>query len=191
MPEVMGDNVQVGGVHADRLRSLVERIERPQGMRAGRLPVDRFIEKVSIGTRGCLEWTGSLSPQGYGWFSWNSKATLAHRWIYEAAHGPIPAKLVIDHLCRNRKCVNPAHLEAVPMAENTRRGLLHDLQRAKAKKQTHCKRGHPLFGENVSTNDKGNRCCKACRKMKGAEWKQLNRGRVNELQRLRRAGGCA
>jgi hypothetical protein len=183
MPD-MGHN---SGIAIDRLRGIVCGVERPKNMRRGVSPSARFLAKICEMPAGCVEWTGSKSQVGYGWFSWNSKAVLAHRWIYEAAYGPIPADRVIDHLCRNRACVNISHLECVSMAENTRRGTLHDLQRAKAKQQTHCKRGHPLFGENVSVNALGHRCCKTCRKAKAAEWKIFNQTRVNELQLLRRA----
>ena len=176
-----------GGIAADRLRSLVDRIDHPPGMCRGLLPSVRFLAKVRETPAGCTEWIGSKSQAGYGWFSWNSKAVLAHRWIYEAAHGPIPTDRVIDHLCRNRACVNISHLECVSMAENTRRGTLHDLQRAKAKRQTHCKRGHELFGENVIVNAASHRSCKTCQRAKSDAWRILNRARVNELQRHRRA----
>jgi hypothetical protein len=164
------------------------RLSEPERVtRKLRHPVDRFLEKIAPSDSGCLEWQGSKSPQGYGWFSWNSKPTLAHRWSYEAVMGAIPAGMVIDHLCRNRCCVNPFHLECVSMAENTARGILHDLQRANAKQKTHCLRGHPLFGENLRTDAKGHRMCIACQRMKADEWRRNHRDRVNFLQQQRRA----
>jgi hypothetical protein len=155
--------------------------------RKTRDPIERFLEKVASGGAGCLEWQGSKSPQGYGWFSWNSKATLAHRWVYEAVRSRIPNGMVIDHLCRNRCCVNPFHLECVSMGENTARGILHDVQRAKAKQMTHCKRGHPLFGANLGVNSSGTRKCKTCHAMTADKWRRNNRDRVNFLQQQRRA----
>lgn len=67
----------------------------------------------------CWRWTGRIDWKGYGWLS----ADPAHRLTYEAAVGPIPAGLVIDHLCRNPWCVNPAHLEPVTQKENVHRGI--------------------------------------------------------------------
>lgn len=152
-------------------------------------PVARFVAKAQQVPSGCIEWTGSRSPAGYGWFSWNSGNVLAHRWVFEALYGAIPNEGVIDHLCRNRCCVNPLHLECVSMGENTRRGVLHDTQRAKAKRQTLCKRGHPLFGENVLVNAKGNRSCKICQRAAAEAWRIQNRSRVNAKQQERRQGG--
>ena len=59
----------------------------------------------------CWLWLGSLDTAGYGQFRINRKLYLVHRLLYEATHGPIPAGLELDHLCRIRSCVNPAHLE--------------------------------------------------------------------------------
>lgn len=150
-------------------------------------PVSRFVQKTKVCSGGCIEWTGGITPQGYGLFSWGSKPTLAHRWAYEAARGTIPAGLVIDHLCRNRACVNPDHLECVAMAENTRRGILLQVIKTKAKQQTHCKRGHPLFGPNVRMTADDHRECRTCQRAAATEWKIRNRDRVNQRQRARRA----
>ena len=79
---------------------------------------------------------------------------LAHRVAYELQVGPIPVGLQLDHLCRVRSCVNPAHLEPVTSAENTRRGL-------RAMK-THCPQGHPYAGENLLIRPTGQRRCRTC-----------------------------
>jgi hypothetical protein len=71
---------------------------------------------------GCWEWQGSRNNKGYGQQWENGKFVFAHRWAYEQAKGPIPNGLSIDHLCGNRACVNPDHLEAVDHATNCRRG---------------------------------------------------------------------
>lgn len=98
--------------------------------------LDRFLRHVSIEPNGCWSWTGYRQPSGYAQFalSWRpSVGVMAHRAAYEHFVGDIPEGLVIDHLCRNRSCVNPTHLEPVTQADNVRRGancresgLFHD-----------------------------------------------------------------
>ena len=68
----------------------------------------------------CIEWTGTIGADGYG-KKWNNKKrnwVQAHRWVYEQSVGPIPDGLMIRHLCHNKKCVNPDHLEPGTMKEN-------------------------------------------------------------------------
>lgn len=96
---------------------------------------------------GCWIWTGSCTSSGYGQFPIGAKKKYkAHRWGYELLVGPIPEGLVLDHLCRNIKCVNPEHLEPVTQAENLARGANRwVLQRRSGK----CMRGHDLTDDNV------------------------------------------
>lgn len=80
----------------------------------------RFFSSVQISD--CWEWTSGRLARGYGKFrSDGGRAVLAHRWAYEHLVGPIPAGLVLDHLCMNTCCVNPDHLEAVTQAVNVQR----------------------------------------------------------------------
>lgn len=88
---------------------------------------DRFWARVQTSDGGeCWPWTGSKQQGGYGSVSvrvdGRVTSTPAHRMAYTLAKGPIPAGLTIDHLCRNRACCNPAHLEAVTIGENVDRG---------------------------------------------------------------------
>ena len=143
----------------------------------------RILANIRV-ERDCWVWTGRVSGKGYG-RAWNGKRDgWVHRYVYELTKGEIPNGYHIDHLCRNIVCVNPAHLEAVTPAENSRRSTNPEVTRARHKAQTHCKRGHPLFGENLRVRN-GLRCCVACSKMHTAAYRAKNREAVLERDRER------
>lgn len=119
----------------------------------------RFWEKVSKGD-GCWVWTGYIGENGYGRFSVGGRLVNSHRWAYEEAHGPVDPLLVIDHLCRVRECVNPAHLEPVTQQENAARG-----QRAEGRDKA-CRNGHPRTPENVHVRQDGSRYCSECKRQR-------------------------
>lgn len=122
-------------------------------------------ESIAMRTRregDCLVWTGALYPNGYGMISTKGKNTRVHRYAWERENGPIPDGLVIDHLCRNRKCVSPDHLEVVTQAENVRRGEAGHHMRQKSKAIDSCPRGHAYTPENTRINRAGARVCRTC-----------------------------
>ncbi len=115
-------------------------------------------------TDACIPWPLHISSNGYGMKtdrSMKSRVTTAHRWVYQKLVGDIPEGLAIDHLCRNRACVNPRHLEPVTPAENNRR--TSGLPRRRRQLREQCKRGHSLLdGTNVIVRATGKRQCRTC-----------------------------
>lgn len=134
------------------------------GLVLGVTPADlteRFWAKVSRHPSGCWVWTAAVNSRGYGQWGFRGVSRSVHRLTYEAYVGPVPVGLVIDHLCRNTRCCNPAHLEAVTIGENTRRGEAWGLTGAK----THCVRGHELSGNNLLKTARW-RSCRACHNLR-------------------------
>lgn len=135
--------------------------DEPIGFRRGRTVTDRFWAKVAKQPGdGCWRWTGATA-QGYGTIRIGGRLVPAHRWSWVEANGAIPARLQLDHLCRVPACVRPSHLEPVTQRENILRGEGLAAQHAR---QTHCKRGHLLSGENlyVQPSQPNSRRCRAC-----------------------------
>ena len=110
---------------------------------------ERFWAKVERKTiSDCWNWTGPIMPNGYAQFRTRNPRgkQYSHRFAYEFFFGAISKGLTLDHLCRNRRCCNPFHLEPVTIQENLRRGNGAGATNAR---KTHCNKGHPLSGDNV------------------------------------------
>lgn len=135
-------------------------------------PYERFMRHVFKSETGCWEWTGYLDKRGYGYFNTgvNKVPMHAHRWLWIHLNGPVPEGWHVDHLCRRRSCVNPAHMEPVPAKVNTLRG---DGPCARHARKTHCIRGHEFTPENTKIVKNG-RACIACIELR----KQQQRDRV-------------
>lgn len=139
-----------------------------------------------IETDGCWEWVGShFQSSGYARVKFHGRDTCAHIIAWELTNGPVPRGLELDHLCRNRGCVRPSHLEPVTHRENEIRG--QTVIRANAIK-TECLRGHPLAGANLMMRGP-RRQCRLCHNARGNKSKMLSptyKARHAELERLRR-----
>lgn len=142
--------------------------------------IERFEEKVAPGENGCILWTASGNGAGYGaMYIAKGKRVLAHRWAYEHYVGPIPEGMVLDHLCRNRICVNPAHLEPVTHRTNVLRGVAPTAVNAA---KTHCDQGHLFDAENTAM-DRGKRACRACNRARSKAAYENNREALIEKSR--------
>lgn len=123
-----------------------------------RKQIQRFQKFIELDLlTGCWLWKGCLT-NGYGIFKINRKNVLAHRASFVHWNGDIPQGLEIDHLCRNRICCNPKHLESVTHKENVKRGNLGIINKSK----THCKHGHEFNKDNTIITKGGSRNCRIC-----------------------------
>lgn len=134
--------------------------------RATRLRFARRVADIDGAMNDCWLWPLSTTKTGYGQLGWQVSGrrshVLAHRVAYALYCGPIPDGMTVDHLCRTRACVNPAHLRLLTNAANARdNGMAH---------RTHCPQGHPYSGANLYVSPKGHRFCRACHRVTNANW---------------------
>lgn len=137
----------------------------------------RAFSKISFEDRGyknkCWIWTGGWTGAGYGQFTINKKKVTTHRWFYSQFIGEIPEGYQVDHLCRQIKCCNPWHLEAVTPKVNYLRGNGSPAVNAR---KTHCIYGHPLSGDNL-VMDRTSRQCRICNNRRALEKYYRNKER--------------
>lgn len=129
------------------------------GFMARMSATERFALQHVVMPNGCWEWTGTKTAGGYGQFTLNGVRTTAHRASYVLHVDEVPPTWHVDHLCRNRGCVNPAHLEAVTAQEN---GMRSGNPRLMRKFDTHCQRGHEFTDANTIRKANGTRRCREC-----------------------------
>lgn len=137
--------------------------------------IDKIMRRVMISEHSfnetpCWIWTGKTSREGYGVISINNKRRRAHRYAWEYFNGVLKKELVIDHLCKNRNCVNILHLEPVPNTENVLRGNSPPAQNLR---KTHCNNGHIFDEKNTWLDKHGYRHCRRCKyeRMAKHPWK--------------------
>ena len=140
-------------------------------------PLERFWQRVDVNPDGCWSWTGGRVPNGYGKFWVGGQTLIAHRWLYTTLIGPVDDGLTLDHICRNRLCVRPDHLEIVTVKENVLRGVGYS---AVNSRKTHCIHGHPFNQANTRLNKDGSRGCRTC--ARNIYWRQ--RGTEPEATRV-------
>lgn len=140
--------------------------------------VQRFWLKVSK-THSCWNWMGCRNALGYGFFYTNKHTVSAHRFSYELLKDKIPKNMIIDHLCRNRSCVNPEHMEVVTQRENVLRGLTIP---AINSKKTQCVHGHSYTPQNTFYRKvSGKRECRTCQQLRCKKYKQQQKRRFISL----------
>lgn len=148
----------------------------------------RLLMQIEVVENGCWEWRGPKTRGGYGSFCSEGRMVYAHRESYRLFCGDIPAGECIDHLCRNRGCVNPNHLQAVSYRLNSLRGANPDLTRERSKKAT-CWNGHAMTPENTySYQRKGYDCrgCLTCRREATAKYTAKRSAKRKENHREHR-----
>jgi len=181
------DIIEIAGElrHETDFTALLTALLRRKDRLLREMAIVRLAEKVILGPTGCWNWTGHISSNGYGWTTCFGRRQAVHRISYQLFIGPIPTGCVLDHLCRNRCCINPEHLDPVTQLENMRRGIGFI---AAQMKRTACPKGHPLTGDNLVThslNIHGKRTCRRCRADKQSAYYYKLRDEINARRRER------
>jgi hypothetical protein len=142
----------------------------PVGFTLAQRLLRRVVLPVEV--NGCWRWNGARTAKGYSHLVVAGRNIYAHRAIWVLFNGPISGGLQIDHLCRNRGCVNVDHMEPVTCRTNLLRGEGNAIRAARAARQTHCKQGHPLTPDNLYPPSGTN--LRICRRCKLDSWHRWN-----------------
>lgn len=132
----------------------------------------RFTAKIAVDGE-CWQWTAAMHPDGYGQFAFDGRSWHAHQIAARWSGRDVPRGFEIDHLCRNRACVRPDHLDVTTHRVNVLRGRGVGVRNAE---KTHCRKGHPL----ARPHENGPRRCEPCFK---ARFSRERRDRNAELKR--------
>ena len=150
----------------------------------------RFLAKIAVsetlswGGTPCWIWSGKPNRKGYGNLLMSPgmmpRSKSAHRLSHEIFKGEIPSGLQTDHLCRNRICVNPDHLEAVTSRVNHTRGLGPIILANRQRSKTHCPQGHEYSPKNTWLTRRGHRACKACKLRCKTAWRKRRKVELSQ-----------
>lgn len=138
----------------------------------------RLWERIEVdAATGCWTWVGTLNSNGYGRVQFRGRVMAAHRAMWIRERGEIPPGLDLDHLCRNRRCTNPDHLEPVTREVNLRRGT-----NTRAT-DTHCANGHLWADDNERRHQTdGSRVCATCMRLSARNYQRRSRVAVRASQ---------
>ncbi len=149
--------VKLCGMHAARRQRGIPMDQVPRII--GDLEARFWSKVIPAGALDCWPWGASRNDGGYGQIMIDGRPHRAHRVAWQLLRGEIPTGLVIDHLCRNRPCVNPWHMDLVTNEVNIERG---EFRSSRTPLKTHCPSGHTYAGENVRIAKAGYRVCRSC-----------------------------